>query len=877
VAEIPSQQPSERGLSVTREPPRVFKDVLRQHRIAADLTQEELAEQAGLSTRAISDLERGVKQHPRKDTAQMLADGLGLEGPEREAFLAVARRPVAGAPPVSFAAPRRYEVPPPPAPLVGRAREIAAAGELLGQSEARLVTLTGPGGVGKTSLAMQIAQEVSEHFPDGMVLVDLAPLADPALLLPTVARALDVRETAEQPLAEALAAELADKRLLLVLDNFEHLVAAAPDVARLLAACPRLRMLVTSRVALQIRAEHEFPVLPLAVPQPGPHDLDDLRDNPAVALFVQRAEAINARFDPDDATLGAVGTICQRLDGLPLAIELVAARTRGLTPTDILARLDQRLDLLTGGARDLPARQQTMRAAIGWSYDLLEPAEQALFGRLSVCVGGFSLGLAEALGDALDEPVDALAIVESLLARSLLQRDEGATDTRFGMLETIRAFAQERLAASSEEDAARRAHAAYFFDLFEAAPPDLAGAAQSVWLDQIEREHDNLRSALERWIGNGTDEALRVVAKLWWFWWVRGYLAEGRSWLARALAAGAEAPPVVKARVLIGAGTLAESQGDYEQAVALHEEALAIYRSLDDRPGMSKALESLGSIAQDRGDYAGATAYHQEALSLSTVGNDRQGIAHALLNLGSVAAYQGLDEQAVALKTEALGLLGELADQRGIAAALTDLGTLAFRADDLETATARYQEALVHWQQLGDKQGMALVLDGLGETEQRRGQLDEAHQLFARARPLFEELGDRRGLAVVYTAMAQLERLKGNVPEAVGFLGDSLQIVHALADREAIAGNLEELARLAGVRGWHEPAARMMGAAQALREEVGAPPAAIDQRELEGWATTTREALGSAAFQQATAAGRDAVRHDLLPETMALVDRLRQD
>jgi predicted ATPase/DNA-binding XRE family transcriptional regulator len=587
-----------------------FGPLLKRLRTGAALTQEELAERAGVSARLISDLERGIILRPRRDTVQMLANGLRLVDADREAFAAVAR----GRQPEAVTAPRRANLPTPPTPLVGREVEVAAALSLLQRPEVRLLTLTGPGGVGKTRLAVQVALEWFTVSSGETVFVPLTTVRDPAQVDAAIAAALDVPEADVQSWRDRIVARLRDERLLLLLDNFEHLIDAAPLVADLLAACPGLKLLVTSREPLCIRPEHALPVPPLALPGPKTPALDELGRFGAVALFLQRAGAIRPDFAlaADDAE--AITAICRRLDGLPLAIELAVAWIKLMTPRALLARLEPRLPLLTRGAADLPHHQQAMRNRIAWSHDLLTAEEQALFRRLSVFAGGFTLEAAEAVC-ASDElrawgiptrswKPEALDGIASLVDKSLLRSEDAvAGDPRFGMLETIREFAFELLVASGELETARRAHAGHFLALAEQADEGLLGPDQAGWLRRLDADLDNIRNALTWEIETGAAaEAMRIGTSLWRLWTSRSLRRDGETWLERAIALPGADPSRERARALYRLGSFAIDRGDYPAARAWYERSLAMRRDLGDRSGIADSLDALGVVTFDEGD-----------------------------------------------------------------------------------------------------------------------------------------------------------------------------------------------------------------------------------------------------------------------------------
>jgi predicted ATPase/DNA-binding XRE family transcriptional regulator len=531
-----------------------FGRLLKRLRLAADLTQEELAERAMVSSRSISDLERGSSHRPRRDTVQLLADGLRLQGDDRETFVALARgRSPAASLESVVAAPARYTLPHPPTPIVGRLKETAAATALILDPDVRLLTLTGPGGVGKTRLALEVAFRVLDAVPDGAVFVDLAPVRDAELVLSAIAQALGVQVSPGLSLREAVYAELQGKRLLSILDNFEHVPAAAVAVADLLAACPTVTVLVTSRTPLRIRAEREYAVGPLVLPDPDrPGALDELAQVPAVALFVSRAEAADRRFALNPGNARDVAEIVLRLDGLPLAIELAANRMKILSPAALLARMEQRLPLLTRGAHDLPIRQQAMRATLDWSHDLLSREERRLFRRLAVFAGGCTVDAAEWVADATCQGADGaetakagrratgplvIDLLADLVDKSLLlTQDDLGDDHRFGMLETIREYGLERLEEAGEELDVRRSHALWCLDLAERAEPELIGADQQRWHDRLGIEHDNLRAALGWAIAErDADVALRFGGALYRFWANQGHSEEGGAgWSGRS-------------------------------------------------------------------------------------------------------------------------------------------------------------------------------------------------------------------------------------------------------------------------------------------------------------------------------------------------------
>jgi predicted ATPase/DNA-binding XRE family transcriptional regulator len=718
--------------------PSTFGPLLRRLRADTGLTQEELAERAGVSARLVSDLERGTIQRPRRDTIRMLADGLGLKDADRDAFTAVAR----GAKPAPVDEPRRVNLPAAPSPLIGRDRELAAVTSLLIQPEVRLLTLTGPGGVGKTRLALAVVARVVDAFPDGLFFVDLAPVIDPTLVLSAIAQMLGVRASGDRPLRDDLVAHLGHKRLCLLLDNLEHLAPVAPAIADLLSACSELTILATSRQSLHIRAEREYQVAPLALPDlRALPSTDELADVPAVALFVRQAEAARRSFALTDENARTIGEIAVRLDGLPLAIELAAAWTKVLSPAALLARLDHRLPLLTGGPRDLPARLQTVRAAIAWSYDLLIPGEQRVLRCLAVFVGGCTLDAAESVaGPSASDMV--LDVVASLVDKSLIRVVEREdVEPRFGMLETIREYGLERLAAAGEELATRSRHAAWYLSLAERAEPELTGRDQEIWFSRLETDHDNLRAALSWGLDRQDGSATVLAGKIFRFWATLGHYEEGRRWLERAIEVDNGATESARAHARIGAGVMAYFQGDYAHAAMHTEAALATFRTLNDLDGAGSALGNLGLVADAAEDYPHANALYEEALAIFRVLGDQTRIGYMLNNLGLIAQFQGDYDRAAQLHQEALDLRRRLGDPDGIAFSLGNLGLVAFARGDYVRAEGLQRETLRLRRTLSNKSGLARCYENLALIAAATREPERATRLFAAADALRSAIG----------------------------------------------------------------------------------------------------------------------------------------
>src|SRR5436190_2547996 len=590
-------------------------------RTTRDLLGEELPEGVSL---------RDLGEHRLKDLTQpeqlyqLLIQGLAAEFP-----------------PVRTLDHQPTNLPTQPTPLVGRERELGELLELLGLEDVRLLTLIGPGGSGKTRLGVQAAAELIERFPDGVYFVSLAPLEQSELMLSTVAETLGMKESGAQPLAQALADHLRGKELLLLLDNVEHLPDAGTDVAFLLGEAPKLQVLVTSRAPLRVLAEHEYPVQPLALPDPGqvPRlSVESLLRYDALALFVERARSIDPRFEGTSENVATIAEICVRLDGLPLAIELAAARIRTLPPQALADGLQQCLKLLTGGARDLPSRQQTLRATIDWSYRLLTRQEQRLFSRVGVFAGGFTLRAATAICEPWSElGIELLDGLSSLVEKSLLRQAEGPDgQPRFSLLETVREYALEELGGGTEAAELRERHARYFSTLAGRGGQELMGPGESVWLKRLRADHDNLRAALA-WAGaTGRAELqLRTAAALWIFWWASGQLSEGRRWLDSALENGGAHPQDARAAALVAAAPLARDQGDYERMRILAEESLGLYKRLGDDVGIARSFSFLGSAAEITGELDEARRLYEHSVVAARRGGDSWSLAVALNNLGN--------------------------------------------------------------------------------------------------------------------------------------------------------------------------------------------------------------------------------------------------
>jgi predicted ATPase/class 3 adenylate cyclase len=780
---------------------------------------------------------------------------------------------------------RPHNLPLQATPFIGREREVAEARDRLLQPDTRLLTLIGPAGTGKTRLALQVAAECLDDMPDGVFFVALASISVPALVLPTVAAALGVKEVAGHPLAETLARQLRDRQVLLVLDNVEQLIAAAPSIAGLLAACPSLKVLATSRTALHVYGEREYAVPPLTLPDPRRlPPIDRLSQYSAVRLFIERAQDVVPDFAVTNETAPAVAEICARLDGLPLAIELAAARTRLLPPAALLGRLDRRLALLTGGARDLPARQQTLRGAIAWSYDLLAPQEQTLFQRLSVFAGGCTLEAAEAvcgegngqraasneegtgptlvvrcsLPVARDNVLDLLA---SLAEKSLLRRAEGPDgEPRVSLLETIREYALEQLEASGEGEQSRGAHARYFGALGEEAAPQLSGPHQALWLSRLEAEHDNLRAALRWSLGSGSDveTGVALAGRLAPFWEVRGHLSEGRRWLEQALAVAGAAPEPLRLRALSAAGGLARAQGDMRRAGECWEEALGLARRLGDEARIAGQLLNLGIVANAERKHDRATALLEESLALART-HGRTGLAARALNhLGNAARAQGDRSRAAARYTESLALNRDLGDRREIAWLLANLARLAAEEGGTHRAASLLDESAAIFRDLGDQRALAQTLIAAGEVARQQEAHGRAAELYDEARSIGQELDLPTLVAAAFHNLGHVALRGRDVRRAEALLRDGLGRLTAGQSPapHAVANFLTGLGCTAAAAGEHARAARLLGAADHQFDRLGASRDPADRTAYDRYRTETMGALGDTGFAVAWSAGR---------------------
>ncbi|HEX9286373.1 MAG TPA: tetratricopeptide repeat protein, partial [Thermoanaerobaculia bacterium] len=736
---------------------------------------------------------------------------------------------------------RPASLPMPRTRFVGREKERSALRALLERPDVRIVSLTGFGGIGKTRLALQVAEEMSVRFPGGVFFVPLESVRDADPMVAAISRTLGVRETAGQTLSDSLKEHLAAAArapMLLVLDNFEQLLPAAPAVADLVASGASLKIVVTSRSPLHVYGEQEFPVPPLALPDLAAlPSFDRLREFESVALFLQRAQAVMPDFALTKENAPAIADICSRLEGLPLALELAAARVKLLTPSAMQARLEKRLSLLTGGALDLPLRQRTLRGAIEWSHDLLSEDEQKLFRRLAVFVGGCTLESVEAACNAKsDLALDPLDGMASMVDKSLLRQvDFEGEEPRFVMLDTIREYAVERLAASGDEPITRRSHAAYCLILAEEIGSADAGIDSSDWLDRCDREHENFRAALEwLWRTNEAEWGLRLAGALFQFWERREYISEGRDWLGKLLALpGAAARTKVRARALFAAGVLAGAQKDYGVAETLLQESLEINRETHDKWAAAVSLNALAVTALDCRDVAAARSLSEQNLEVWRELGDRAAVARSLSNLASVVREQKDYELAGSLYEEALSIFDEIGDPTSAARVLNKQGDVARDLGDSARARALYEKSLATFREFGDRWGTALALADMGNLARDRRDFAAAHELYSESLRIFRELDYKRGIAQVLELFACAAAEQGRAKRALALAGAAAALRQTLgtplrsAEQARLEASLESARKgltdsegtAAWIEGWSTPVEKTLEGA--LGGDVG--------------------------------------------------------
>lgn len=785
--------------------------------------------------------------------------------------------------------------------FVGRKVEMEELSNLL--SDTRLLTLTGAGGSGKTRIALQVAAEHVEHYPDGAWLIELAALNDSSLFWHTIASVLGLREEQGRPLRDTVSEYLRSKTMLLILDNCEHLIDVCAQCADLiLRVSPHVRIMATSREPLGIPGEVVWRIPALSMPNPrqlpsGEELVPSLLRYEAVSLFVERAIAAQPSFQLTPANAQAVAEICYRLDGIPLAIELAAARVNVLTPEQISTRLADRFRLLTGGSRTALPRQQTLRAAIEWSYELLAPEERTLFNRLAAFSGGFNLESAEIIcsGEGVED-WEVLDIITRLVNKSLLTTESEQDQLRYRLLETLRSYGGEQLTKSGEVDNIRQRHLEHFHEFVRQAASVLMGPEQPVWLAKIETEYDNLRSALDWAMDHDPVTGLKLANALGRFWEIRGLFSEGREWLERSLSLASVLPADLRAEALVAAGRFAWYQGDYEWARTLLTGGLALHREAGDLHGTASALNNLGIIAYAQGDYEEASTLYEECLTIWRELQDDMGIARALGNLGLIASEQGESERALNFYAECLTLFRKKGDRSGIARALHNLGMAATAQGDYESAKKYYEESLEIKRELGDRFGIAITLGNLGNLVMHTGDMETAHALHKESLHIRRELGDKRGVAASLDSLGILSRLQNDYPAARAFaeeglalrreigekpgvgmslhhlgliatsLGEydrarelyleSLRIREELNDKRGVADCLEGLASLETALGDYLKAVRLFAASEVLRESVGVPLHPDERASLLEQVEAARGSLGEEEFQRAWKEGQ---------------------